>query len=59
MISQLERGKHTWVVRGLETDIIGSFKGYLARLGDIRQRQTFVVTPLDKDGKLLAEKQEK
>lgn len=37
-ISQLERGKHIWVVRGLERDIIDNLKIFLGRLGDIKQR---------------------
>lgn len=48
-ISQLARGKYTWIVCGLERDIIDSLKGSLARLGDIRHRQTIVVTPIDNE----------
>lgn len=52
-ISQLQRGKDTWVVRGLERDIIDNLKIYLGRLGDISQRQTIVITPIDNVGNLL------
>lgn len=52
-IKNLQRGRDTWVVRGLERDILDSLKNYLGALGDIRNRQTIVVTPLDIQGNLL------
>ena len=55
-ISQLERGNDAWVVRGLERDIIDNIKIFLGRLGDIHQRQTIVITPIDANGNLLEEK---
>lgn len=52
-ITQLFKAKDNWVVRNLEREIIDSLKDYLITLGDIRQRQTIVVTPVDQNDNLL------
>jgi len=56
LTEKLIRGKAVWTIRAYEDEIRDKMKIYLATLGEIRARQTLVVTPIQDNGELLHKK---